>query len=86
MDGIRRGLAMAAAHAVRAALARVGNDSSDIRVRRQAMLAPVAVPAIVPARDSRRVMVRRQTATPRSAARTRGWSGGRPECLTRVCS
>ena len=56
MDGIRRGLAMAAAHAVCAALARAGNGSSDISVRRQANLAPVAVRV-------RRLRTRRHEAT-----------------------
>ena len=51
MDGIRRGVAVAAASMLGAAPATAGNGISSSSVRRRASLAPVAGHAIVPAGD-----------------------------------
>ena len=47
MGDVRRGVASASALAIGAAPAMAGKGNSDTSVRRQAELAPVAVPAVV---------------------------------------
>ena len=51
MDGIRRGVAVAAASMLGAAPATAGNGISESSVRRRASLAPVAAHAFVSAGD-----------------------------------